>query len=372
MRIAYIGPVPPRPGGISHSGAALCAALRRAGHDVEIISWSAQYPRFLYPGSQHDPDATAPAGARFPLRWWAPWGWWVEARRARAVDLVVFPWVSPAQAPAYWTILAATRGVPRIAVVHNPHPHESRRYDDAAARSVLRRVDTLLTHSEAAAKAVAELAPDIPVVAAPIAPTVPVQTHPLPPRPPVRTLFFGMVRAYKGVDLALDALAILRRRGVEIELTIAGELWDETVEQWRSRIDGAGLRDAVELRPGYVPDADVDALFAAHHLVLAPYRTATQSAVVPVAAAAGRPTVATPVGGLAEQVVDGVNGTIASDVTAIAFADAVARAIADLDALAARAAGTAGTAPSWDEVARRVESAATAISRRRQPPSARS
>jgi glycosyltransferase involved in cell wall biosynthesis len=366
MRILYIGPVPPRPGGISHSGAALCAALRRGGHDVDIVSWSAQYPHFLYPGSQHDPDATAPPGARFPLRWWAPWGWWTEARRARDVDLVVFPWVSPAQAPAYWTILAATRRVPHLAVVHNPHPHEARRFDDAAARSVLGRVDALLTHSDAAAAAVSALVRDVPVVVAPIAPTIVLQAHPLPPRPPVRALFFGMVRAYKGLDLALDALAILRDRGVEIELTVAGELWDESAAEWRTRVDGAGLGDAVELRAGYVPDADVDALFAAHHLVLAPYRTATQSAVVPVASAAGRPTVATPVGGLAEQVVDGVNGTVAAAVTAAAFADAIARAIDDLGGLAARAASTA---PDWDEVARRVESAARAM---RQRPSARS
>jgi glycosyltransferase involved in cell wall biosynthesis len=362
MRVVYLGPVPPLPGGISHSGAALCAALRRAGHDVDIVSWSAQYPRFLYPGSQLDPAAEITPGARFPLRWWAPWGWWTEARRARRADLLVFPWVSPAQAPAYRTILAATRGVPTLAVVHNPHPHEARRFDDAAARSVLRRVDTLLAHSDAAATTVAALVPGVPVIAAPMAPTLPVGPHPLPPRPPIRALFFGMVREYKGLDLALGALAILRDRGTAIVLTVAGEFWGEPVERWQQRIDAAGLHDAVELRPRYVPDADADALFAAHHVVLAPYRTATQSAVVPVATAAGRPTVATPVGGLSEQVRDGENGTLAAAVTADAFADAITRALDDLDGLAARA--SAG-APTWDAVVREVERAASEIRRRR-------
>jgi glycosyltransferase involved in cell wall biosynthesis len=270
--------------------------------------------------------------------------------------LLVFPWVSPAQAPAYWTILAATRGAPRLAVVHNPHPHEARRFDDAAARSVLRRVDALLAHSGAAAEMVATLVPTVPVVAAPMAPTLPVETHPLPPRPPIRALFFGMVREYKGLDLALDALAIRRARGDAIELTVAGEFWGEGVESWQQRVDAAGLHDAVTLRPGYVPDADADALFASHHLVLAPYRTATQSAVVPVATAAGRPTVATPVGGLMEQVREGANGTIAAAVTADAFADAIARALADLDGLAAR---TSADAPTWDAVARQIEVTAT-------------
>jgi glycosyltransferase involved in cell wall biosynthesis len=360
VRIVYLGPVPPRPGGISHSGAALADALRRAGHDVEIVSWSAQYPHAIYPGSQVDEQATPPADARFPLRWWAPWSWWIEGRRARGADLLIFPWVSPAQAPAYWVILAAARRVPRVAVVHNPHPHEPHLFDDAAARSVLRRADALLAHSDAAAAAISALVSDATIVTAPIAPTIAVTAHPLPPRPPVRCLFFGMVREYKGLDVALDALGLLRARGIDIELTVAGEFWGDTVEAWQQRADTAGLHDVVQLREGYVADADVDGLFAAHHLVLAPYRTATQSAVVPVAAAAGRPTVATRVGGLAEQVRDGENGTLAAEVTAEAFAEAIARAIADLDALAAAAARTA---PSWDAVARQVELTAAGLRR---------
>jgi glycosyltransferase involved in cell wall biosynthesis len=361
MRIVYIGPVPPRPGGISHSGAALSAELRSRGHDVDIVSWSAQYPRVVYPGSQLDEHATAPAGARFPLRWWAPWSWWREGRRARHADLLIFPWVSPAQAPAYWTILAAARGVPRIAVVHNPRPHEPRRFDDAAARLILARADALLAHSDAAADAIVSLIPNAAVVTAPIAPTLTVAAHPLPPHPPVRALFFGMVRDYKGLDLALDSLALLRSGGTDIELTVVGEFWGDAVEVWQQRVDAAGLHDAVDLRAGYVADAAADALFAEHHLVLAPYRTATQSAVVPVAAAAGRPTVATPVGGLAEQVRDGENGTLASAVTAEAFAAAITRAIDRLDELAA---SSARTAPSWDAVAVQLELTAATLRRR--------
>src|SRR6185503_3847593 len=127
-----------------------------------------------------------------------------------------------------------------------------------------------------------------------------------------------------------------------------GEFWEPLVDTWRERVTAAGLDGAVDLRPGYVADNAVGDLLAAHHLVVAPYRSATQSAVVPVASAAGRPTVATPVGGLVEQVRDGQNGVLAADGDAAAFADAVTRALDNLDALAASAAHTA---PTWDAVA---------------------
>jgi glycosyltransferase involved in cell wall biosynthesis len=363
MRIVYVGTVPPLPGGISHSGAQLTAALRKAGHDVEIISWAAQYPRLLYKGSARDKGAVAPEGAQFVMRWWAPWSWWLAGRHARRADLLVLPWVTPAQAPAYCVVLAASSRVPRLVVVHNPYPHEPRALDTMLTRVVLRQADVLLAHSAAAAASISSLAPDVSVETAALPPTLAITPQPLPPHPPFKALFFGLVRPYKGLDIAIDALEILRSRGVPIELTVAGEFW-EPVDPWNARIAAAGLTDAVHLHPGYVPDAEVSALLAAHHIVFAPYRSATQSAVVPLAWAAGRPTVATPVGGLVEQIRDGENGVLATAATGAAFADAVTTAIDNLDSLASGSRDAALTAPTWDAVARVVES----VARRLGPP----
>jgi D-inositol-3-phosphate glycosyltransferase len=354
VRIVYIGPVPPLAGGIAHCGAGLVQGLRRAGHEAEIVTWAAQYPRFLYKSPARDESATALSGTRFSLRWWTPWSWWRAGREARGADLLVLPWVTPLQAPAYRTILAAARGVPTLIVVHNPHPHDPRPLDTSLTRGVLRRADTLLTHSSSAASALPDLAPGIPVETSPHPPNLDIEARPLPPHPPFKALFFGLVRAYKGLDIAIDALAILRTRGIPIELTVAGEFW-EPVETWRTRISEANLTGAVDLQPGYVPDDAVAELFASHHVVVAPYRSATQSGVVPLASAAGRPTVATPVGGLVEQIHEGENGVLAVGGDAVAFADAIARALDDLDSLAASAVRTA---PSWDTVARVVESVA--------------
>jgi glycosyltransferase involved in cell wall biosynthesis len=348
MRIVYIGPVAPLSGGIAHCGSGLVRGLRNSGHEVEVVSWAAQWPARLYKSPPRDVTVVPLEGTDFSMRWWEPWSWWRAGRAARSADLVVLPWVVPLQAPSYRTILAGAAHVPTLMVVHNPRPHEPRPMDMALTRSVLRRADALLTHSEAALRTLTEIVPDKPAAFSPHPPNIALAAHPLPPRPPIKALFFGIVRPYKGLDLAFDAIVALRARGVPVELTVAGEFWDP-IENWRDRVAAAGLADAVELRPGYVADHAVEGLFASHHLVIASYRSATQSGVVPLALAAGRPTVATPVGGLAEQVVDGETGVVSERADAPSFAEAIERAIAQLDTLAA---GARAHAASWDTAAK--------------------
>jgi glycosyltransferase involved in cell wall biosynthesis len=100
-----------------------------------------------------------------------------------------------------------------------------------------------------------------------------------------------------------------------------------------------------------VPDPKVQELFASHHVVLVPYRTAPQSAIVPLAYAAGRPVAATRAGGLAVQVVEGVTGALAPPDDAAGLADAVERVLADLEATAR---GARERAPAWSSVVEAV------------------
>jgi glycosyltransferase involved in cell wall biosynthesis len=179
-----------------------------------------------------------------------------------------------------------------------------------------------------------------------IPPLVELGPTPLPPGPPWRLLFFGFVRPYKGLELAIDAVAALSQRGVPVELTVAGLFWGP-VGPWRERVSAAGLDGVISLRPGYVPDDEVPGLFAAHHIVVVPYRSASQSAIVPLAYAAGRPVAATNVGGLAGQVAEGVSGALALSEDPPGLADAVERVLADLERLARNATEHA---PTWPAV----------------------
>ncbi len=350
MHIVYVGPVPPFRGGISQHGARVVAALSGAGHDVAVRSWGAQYPRALYPGEPRDAKAIPPAGARFDLNWYSPASWWRAGREARGADLLVFPWVTPVQAPAYRVMLGAAGATAAVALVHNPLPHERRAFDRPLTAGVLRRLRGAVVHAGTAREVLLSIAPGLPVVVVPLPPNLDLSPTPLPGRPPLRLLFLGFVRPYKGLDVAIEALAILRKDGMDATLTVAGEFWGP-VDPWREQIHAAGLDGAVEIRPGYASDAETAALLSSHHLVVAPYRTATQSAIVPLAYAAGRPVAATTAGGLSEVVKEGVTGALALPGDAPGFAAAVRRVAENLPPMAANA--TKATT-SWGDVAHAI------------------
>jgi glycosyltransferase involved in cell wall biosynthesis len=105
-------------------------------------------------------------------------------------------------------------------------------------------------------------------------------------------LCFGRLLPYKGLDLLAEALALLSD---EIEVRVVG-LGPET-----------GALNALRACPGvivenrWVPETEIGALLGWSDALILPYREASQSGVAAAAVAAGRPVIATRVGGLREQ-----------------------------------------------------------------------
>jgi glycosyltransferase involved in cell wall biosynthesis len=348
MHLTFIGPVSPIRSGISQHGSHLAEALAE-DHDVTVLSWQHQYPKLLFRRPQRDAGASPHPTARFSLRWWDPISWWRAGRLAARGDVVVLAWTTPFHALPYRTIMALARRAKIVAIVHNALPHEALPLQRPLTRWVLSRCDRLVVHARSVADELSEYAGPVETVVVAMPPLIDVTPHPLPPEDELRLLFFGFVRPYKGLDIALDALALLKERGISHRLTVVGELWDrEPIDVWQQRIAARGLQDQVEMRPYYVADAEVGELFAEHHAALLPYRSATQSGIAPIALAAGRPVIATAVGGLVEVITDGVDGTLADPGDAASLAAAIQRCATELAAMSANALDNA---PTWAEVA---------------------
>lgn len=145
-----------------------------------------------------------------------------------------------------------------------------------------------------------------------------------PPKPgePFRLLFLGRIMAYKGLGLLVDAVELLRARGLNVALGVYGS---GSLEPHAARLRALGA--TVVNR--WLSDADIAEALSTHHAMALSYTEASQSGVAAVASGAGLPAVATPVGGLREQIVDGVNGVLAAAPTAAAFADAIQRLVGD-------------------------------------------
>jgi len=318
--IALVGPTHPYSGGISHHTTTLANRLQEAGHRVEVVSWRAQYPRWLRDGDTHvpedEPEVVPLAPTTAPLAWYDPIGWYRAGRRLRGHGLVVYSTVSAFHAIPFRIMAAgAGRRTRQAAVVHNVVPHlGGRPWHRWLNRLLYRRMDAVIVHSERQRELALPSAGRTPVVVAvmPLPDLVGVPREAADPArsaarelPPLRLLFFGMVRPYKGVDVLLEALA-----GVPgAELVVAGEFW-QPVEEFRAQAERLGIADRVELRPGYVPIRGTAALFAAADALVLPYRGASASNNVELARRFGLPVVATDVGTFSRDVRDGVDGLI--------------------------------------------------------------
>jgi glycosyltransferase involved in cell wall biosynthesis len=330
VRIAIVGPTHPYKGGVAQHTTELAHRLRRAGHEVRLESWSAQYPAVVYPGQQtiERPEYELFPDTRRALSWRRPDSWWRLGRRLRGeADIVVLAVASPVQVLPYLGILAGLRGgaARTVALCHNVVPHEPRRVDRILTRTLLRHVDAVFVHSAEQA-AVARGLTAVPVRVAALAPHLPAAVTSARtdgPDTPVhrRLLFFGIVRPYKGLDVLLRALA---QGPAGVSLTVAGEFWGGTAETERL-IAELGLGERVTLRPGYVPGEEVGTLFAAADALVLPYRSATASQNVWMAFEHGIPVICTRAGALADPVIDGVDGLVCAPNDVAALTDAVNR-----------------------------------------------
>jgi glycosyltransferase involved in cell wall biosynthesis len=317
-RFCLIGPTYPYRGGIAHYTTLLAQHLREE-YETLLISFSRQYPRWLFPGRSDQDPSTRPlrTDAEYLLDPLNPLSWWRTLQRIQEwqPDVVVIPWWVPFWAPA-WAVLG--RGVKRLRprprllfICHNVLPHEKGLLDKVALRLALRPGDGFVVHAQKDGERLLAQFPQARLSVSPLptygalgqsAAALPVT---LPTDVPI-ALFFGLVRPYKGLDVLLEAVALVER---PLHLVVAGEFWQDEA-MYREQVRRLGLATKVTFINQYVPDEEVAALMQAAEVVILPYRSASQSAIVQVAFGHGKPVITTDVGGLAEVVQHNCTGLI--------------------------------------------------------------
>lgn len=351
-RIAVVGPVRPFRSGIAEHTTMLCQALAGCS-EVLVLSFSRQYPAFLFPGeSDRDPTA-APLDdpkALFCIDSLNPLSWWRAVRRIAEFepDLVILPW---------WTVLFAActgylaralrrRGFEVRFLCHNVFDHEAARWKIALSRSVLRQGNSFVAHSRAVESEIRKMVPGARTLVSPLPVFTgfPEPTRVLERRAPLELLFFGIVRPYKGVDLLVEAISGLPRGTAH--LTIAGEFWAGRAEL-EATIEGYGLEACVELLPQYVTAEEAANLFQRADVVVLPYRGATGSGVLGIAYRYGKPVLATRVGSFPEVVHEGETGFLVAPDSPDALLHALEELSAERAAAMRPAVERAAAALTW-------------------------
>ncbi|PWB79350.1 MAG: glycosyl transferase [Candidatus Methylomirabilota bacterium] len=369
MHICLIGPAPPLRGGISHYNQQLALELA-ARHTVTLVSFSRQYPSLLFPGrTQYDPAAPSAGLPIEPLLdSLNPLSWLRAGRRIAdmAPDLVIVHWWHPFFAPCLGTALrvAGRRCASRVVFIcHNALPHEPFPLAAALTRWALTVGDAWLVHSETDRRNLESLGLRGPTFLAPHPPGrgfgEPIDQEEAKRRLGLSgntLLFFGLIRRYKGLPCLLDAMPHVLQQ-IDCTLLVVGEFYDGK-DRCLQLINELGLASKVRIIDRFVPDEEVSLYFSAADLVVLPYESATQSAIVPIAYAFERPVVATRVGGLPEAVRDGETGFLVEPRNPAALAKAIIRFYEEDMAGTFRRHILQQQHLSWGELAATLEAAA--------------
>ncbi len=325
MKIIIVGTAYPYRGGLAAFNERLAQEFVREGHNVEVYTFTLQYPGFLFPGKTQystEPDHSGLTIFR-KINSCNPFNWIKVGKeiKKKCPDLVIFCYWMSFMAPCMGTIAKQIdkKETKVFSLVHNMIPHEKSIIDKLLPGYFVRQMDGFVALSKSVVDDIATIDKrNKPKAFSPH----PIYDHygriedkavakqKLQLDKDVHyVLFFGFIREYKGLDLLINAFADERLKALNVKLLIAGEFYGNE-ESYQNQIDRLGIRDQLVLRTDYIPDSEVGNYFNACDIVAQPYKTATQSGVTQIAFHFEKPMLVTNVGGLPEIVPNGKIGYV--------------------------------------------------------------
>ena len=325
MKIILVGTAYPFRGGLAAYNERLARQYISEGHNVEIITFTVQYPSILFPGKTQYSGEPQPRDIKItriinsmnPLSWLKA-GKLIKKKNA---DKVIFCYWMAFMAPCFGTIarMVRTKETKTIALIHNMIPHEPTLLDKILPKYFVNAMDGFVAMAESVVADIKQFDHKNKAIA--------ISPHPIYDHYGEALdkaiaamhlglhekisyiLFFGFIREYKGLDLLLEAFSDKRLREFPLKLIVAGEFY-ENPEPYLHLISKLKLESYVELRTLFIPDNEVRNYFSIADIVAQPYRSATQSGVSQIAYHFEKPMLVTNVGGLAEIVPHGKVGYV--------------------------------------------------------------
>ena len=319
--LVIVGPAHPYRGGIASFNERLAIEFQNQGWKVKLITFTLQYPSFLFPGKDQFHDGPKPESLDIErkLNSINPFTWFKTAAHIRSLkpDLVITHFWHPYLGPALGNVLK--KSIPEnITIVHNLIPHERKFGDGRLIKKFIADSSRYIALSQKVVNDLSTLSPKEFTTYAPH-PVYDNYGEGIPKQQAIEklklspdykyVLFFGLIRAYKGLDLLLDAFANVKHQDKKIKLLIAGEFYDDQ-NKYLKQIKELSIQDQVILHDHFIPNDQVKYYFSACDLVAQTYHRATQSGIMQIAIQFEKPLLVTNVGGLKEIIRDGEHGYI--------------------------------------------------------------
>ena len=314
-KIVIIGPAYPLRGGLATFDERLAREFNTLGDNCILLSYSLQYPSFLFPGTTQFSDEEAPKDLEIHslINTINPFSWFKAAKfiNKQKPTIVVIRYWLPFMAPALGVICRLlNKSIKIVTITDNVNPHEKFPFSKQLNKFFLGKSDAFICMSD-------KVKTDL--LAYSDNKSIQLQEHPLYDNfgegmskseackllnineNGKYVLFFGFIRRYKGLDLLLNAFAQKELYDSDIQLIIAGEYYEKK-EYYTEIIEKNNLQNKIIDRTGFIPNSEVRNYFSAADLIGLTYHSATQSGVTQVAYHFNKPMLITNVGGLAETV----------------------------------------------------------------------
>lgn len=323
MKILIVGPAWPYRGGIADFDERIAREYIKKGDEVEIFTFTLQYPSFLFPGkTQYSPDPRPEdLDIKRKVNSINPFNWIKVGRelKKKNADLLIIKFWLPLMAPCFGTIARIVKGNGKtkvVSILDNIIPHEHRPGDKILSKYFVSSIDAFIAMSKSVYDDLKSLNDKKPCLLSPhpiydnfgtaVSREEAIGSLGLDPSAKYM-LFFGFIRDYKGLDILLKAVADERIKNSDIKLIVAGEFYNNS-EKYFELEKELGLEGKIIWRTDFIADEQVKNYFCASDIIVQPYKTATQSGVTQIAYHFEKPMLVTNVGGLPEIVPNGKVG----------------------------------------------------------------
>ena len=319
LNIITVGPFPPLRGGISDFHESLVDQLSKK-NNVTVLNFKSLYPKIFFPGkTQYSRNKSTFKNVHTILN---PINiiTWIKGRfliRKSHTDRLIISYWSFFFIPIYSFLLGSVSRGKRYILFHNVISHEKKTFERFLLTFLINRIDYCIVMNSFNEKLIKEINPNVKIIK---------NFHPIYKLPfsadstlrhkkalkvdnKKTILFFGLIRDYKGLDLLINAVGIIKNRMSDLNVLIVGENY-ESLEPYRKMISSHEMEDNFTFYNKFVDRSDIEKYFLASDLVVLPYKSASQSGVLSLAYNFNRPVLVTNVGGLSDYVSKGKSGFI--------------------------------------------------------------
>ena len=324
MKIIIVGVAPPYRGGISLHNALLFKHLSK-NNNVICYNFIRQYPQIIFPGkTQYEIGrSVVPIKSERVLDSINPLTWYQTANQIvkQKPELVIFRSWNSFFCIMFGYIAKRVKKINLLikcmVICDNIYPHENNFLDKYLMRFFLKKMDLYIVQSSVVEKELLSLVPN---------PTYLKLFHPIYNvfgdiqdkisakeqiniKAKYIILYAGLVRSYKGFDILIKSVNYLKTQLDDFMVLAIGESY-ENQEKYNALINKEKINEVFIWEDRYVSDNEMNTYFSACDVVALPYKSASQSGIIPIAYHFNKPVVVTDVGGLPDMVANDKTGII--------------------------------------------------------------